>query len=47
MIVNYGYVNVLYEGKKRCVHYTSVCLMISIGMFMLTASALLLSVKQT
>ena len=32
--------------KKRCVHYTSVCSMISIGMFMLTASVLLLSGKQ-
>jgi len=34
------------KEKERCFNYTSVCLMISIDMFMLTASVLLLSGKQ-
>ena len=34
------------KENKRCVYYTSVCSIISIDLFMLTASELLLSGKQ-
>jgi len=39
-------IDVLYEINKKFVHYTSVCSMMSIDMFMLTVSVLLVSGKQ-